>query len=70
MMSFKKTLEWKAKSKGELSIPPALSEAYFLSRLGQFTWHEYRTTPHYLIEQIEFIWHLQNLADKKANSGK
>lgn len=44
-------------------IPPELSDAYFLSRTG-WTWLELQSTPAYVIDQIFFVWHLEDIASK------
>ena len=62
-------MEWKAKSKGKISIPDELAEANFLVR-SEWAWHGYREAPHHIIEQMVFIWHLQDLMDEKVNGGK
>ena len=61
-------LETVASHKARVKIPPELEEAYLMQRLG-WTYAQLRTTPHYLIEQIQFIWHLENIAEEAANRG-
>lgn len=68
MRSFKTNLEAKADHNAQLNIPPELMEAYMMQRLG-WTAPKLRATPYRLIEQIQFIWHLENIAEKAANRG-
>jgi len=69
MRSFKTDLEAKADHKAQLDIPPELMEAYIMQRLG-WTFDKLRSTPYRIIEQILFIWHLENIAEKASTRGK
>ena len=66
MMSFRTNLEAVADSKAKVTIPSEMMEAYFITQFGWGAGFSYRTAPHYIIEQIQFIWHLQDIANKAA----
>ena len=66
MATFKIDLEATADHKQSVKIPEELMEAYIMQRLG-WSYQTLRATPSYLIEQITFIWHLQEIAEKSAN---
>lgn len=69
MTTFRANLEAKASHKAQVAIPPELMDAYIMQRTG-WTFEQLRTTPHYLIEQIEFIWHLENVAKESGANSK
>ena len=68
MMSFRENLEASAALKGQFKIPERLSDAQILNRTG-WAWWELRTTPDHIIEELLFIWHLEQIAEKAAARG-
>lgn len=54
-------MEVKAVDKGQLFIPAQYADAYFLQKTG-WTWDQLRTCPAWIVEQIRYIWHIENVA--------
>lgn len=64
MRTFKINKEAEIRVKGKYELPSEWEEAVFLSR--GWTMEAYRTTPHYLINRVSLIWHLDNELEKQA----
>lgn len=69
MMTPKVKLEAKADHKGVIDIPDVMREAWFCYR-HNWTPAQYRAAPAYIIKQMEFIEHLEQLAERAAERGK
>jgi hypothetical protein len=66
-MTFRANLETYAQvKKGKLKIPPELIPAYVMDK-QKWDIFQYRATPSHVIEELLFLWHLQEIASEAAN---
>lgn len=68
MTTPKARLETFADHKAEIRIPDEMMEAYFCHKYG-WTVQEYRAQPAHIIEQMRFIWQLENIAEQASRRG-
>lgn len=47
-----------------MKLPYRLNEAAFLAMHGKWDIASLRMSPHWLVEQVKFIWHIQDIAQK------
>lgn len=59
-----------AKANGYYSLPSQYAEASILARNGVWDYRTMRTTPHWIMKRVYFVWHLDNLAQDKQNKDR
>lgn len=62
-MSFRTDLETAAQNRKDIKIGPELLDAYIMDK-QQWTYPELRATPKHIIEELLFLWHLDNVRQK------
>lgn len=65
MMKIQMKAEEQIADKGGYIIPDELKEAYFISK--GISWRDYREMPEHVLGEIEMVWFLNGLVEKKAN---
>lgn len=58
-------LEAYAQNKKAVKIPDVLMDVYIMHEM-KWTIQELRTQPQHVIERLQLLWHLQNIADEAA----
>lgn len=66
MNSIQMKAEEQIANKGYYIVPDELMEAYFVSK--GINWRDYREMPEHLIAEIDMIWLLERLVEKKAST--
>ncbi len=47
-----------------MKLPALLSEAGFLANRGSWDVFTLRATPHHLVEKVQFVWKLSDIANR------